>query len=65
MNNLFAIFFGFPSFVILAILAYIGIIGTAVNIYLAVKIKDYCYLILFSALTFFAAMLGWTIGSFI
>jgi hypothetical protein len=65
MNEIFAILFGLPSILILAILAYIGVVGTMVSIYYAIKNKDYEYLMLVFTLTFTSAMLGWTIGSFI
>jgi hypothetical protein len=65
MNDLFAIFFGFPSFIILAILTYVGIVGTIINIYIAVKIKDYTYLAFFFMVTICAASVGWIIGCFL
>lgn len=65
MNEIFAILFGVPSFLILAILFYIGVVSTLVSVVSAIKAKDYNYLFLFSALTFCAAMLGWVIGDFI
>lgn len=65
MNELFAIFFGLPSFLILAILAYVGIVGTIINIYHAIKNKDYGYILLLTVLTVSSAMFGWTLGDFL
>lgn len=65
MNSLFAIFFGFPSILVLAILSYVGVVSTLITVYQAVKSKNYSYLLLFSALTFCSAMVGWYISDFI
>jgi uncharacterized membrane protein YfcA len=65
MNELFAIFFGLPSFLILAILAYVGIVGTIISTYHAIKNKDYNYLFLLVILTICSAMFGWTLGDFL
>jgi ABC-type nitrate/sulfonate/bicarbonate transport system permease component len=63
MNPLFIILFGLPLFIIIAILVYIGIVGTGINIYHAIKNKDYEFLALAFMLTTCAASAGWIIGS--
>lgn len=63
MTELYAIFFGIPSFIILAILLFIGIFGTIKDVYTAIKTNDYNYLFLFLTLTISSAMIGWYIGS--
>ena len=65
MKDLFAIFFGFPSILILAVLFYLGVVSTLVSVFHAIKNNDYNYLFLFSALTISSAMVGWYIGDFI
>lgn len=65
MSLISAVLFGVPSIIVLAILAYIGVVGTLVNVYTAIKTENYEFLFLFLTLTFTSAMLGWTIGSFI
>lgn len=62
MNLIFAILFGIPSFIILAILAYVGVVGTLINVLYAIKIKDYDYIASFLILTILAAALGWFLG---
>ena len=65
MTELYAIFFGIPSFIILAILLFIGIFGTIKDVYTAIKTDDYNYLLLLFSLTISAGMVGWFIGDFI
>lgn len=65
MTELYAIFFGIPSFIILVILLFIGIFGTIKDVYTAIKTDDYNYLLLLFALTCSAGMVGWFIGDFI
>lgn len=65
MTELYAIFFGIPSFIILSILLFIGIFGTIKDVYTVIKTDDYNYLLLLFALTCSAAMVGWCIGDLI
>lgn len=65
MNEIFAILFGLPSFLILFLLFYVGTVHTIVSVYHAIKNKDYDYLFLFISLTLCSAMVGWSIGDFI
>lgn len=62
MNSLFAIFFGGPSILVIALLAIIGVVSTVSNIWEAVKIDDYEYLFAVSCVTIVAAVVGWIIG---
>lgn len=64
-NQLFALLFGLPSFIILSILLYVAIIGTLTDTYSAIKSKNYEYLILLFILTISTAMVGWYLGGII
>lgn len=65
MNNIFAIWFGFPSIVVLVVLAFIGIYSTLHNVIIAFRFNDYEYLTLFFILTISAFGLGWVLGDFL
>jgi len=65
MENLFAIFFGFPSILIIAILSFIGVYQTLSDVYIAVTVKNFTYLALVLILTILAALVGYVVGGFI
>lgn len=62
MNSLFAIFFGGPSILVIALLATIGVVSTVSNICEAIRIRDYMYLYAVTCVTIIAALIGWLIG---
>ena len=62
MDSLFDIFFGFPSVLVIALLAIIGVVITVSNIFEAIRIKDFMYLYALTCVTIVAALIGWLIG---
>jgi hypothetical protein len=63
--DLHSIFFGFPSIIIILLLAFIGIYQTIKDMIIAIQIKDYNHICLVLCVTILAAMVGWIIGSFV
>lgn len=65
MENLYSIFFGFPSIVIIILLAFIGIYQTIKDMIVAIKTRDYNHICLVLCITTLSAMVGWIIGCFL
>lgn len=61
--DLYSIFFGFPSIVIIVLLAFIGIYQTIKDIVVAIRIEDYNHVGFVFCITVLAAVTGWVIGA--
>ncbi len=65
MENLYSIFFGFPSITILILLGFIGIYQTIKDIIFAVKTRDYEHIFFIACMTALTGLIGWAIGGYL
>lgn len=65
MEQINAIIFQLPYFILISLLVLWAIVGTVISLYQAYVSKDYSYIKLVTALTFLTAIVGWTLGGYI
>lgn len=62
-DQLYALLFGLPSFICLAIMTYAAIYYAILTVQYSFKNNDYLHLAKFLIVTIITAILGWLLGS--